>query len=126
MEALLIALDAAIFALLGGALVAMRRIRPPVVHDIKGAFLDLDHSITKFVPDLPVGYTWGEAMERLKASGVKADWPSMESSLATYEAYRYGGKEMPSGGEDEVVKLSMRIRRKIVGYRNKAKSTDRD
>jgi len=124
MEILLIALDAAVFALLGGAMVAMRRIRPPVVSDIQGAFQDLDRSITKFVPDLPSGYTWGEAMERLKKSGVKVDWPKMESSLASYEAYRYGGKEMPHGGEDEVVRLSMRIRRRMVGYRNKRKSTE--
>jgi len=104
----------------------MRRIRPPVVNDIQGAFQDLDHSITKFIPDLSSGYTWREAMDRLKAAGVKVDWPKMESSLANYEAFRYGGHEMPQGGEDEVVRLSMRIRRRIVGYRNKRKSTERD
>jgi len=122
----LIAIDIAVFVLLGAAAVAMRRIRPPAVQDLQEAFQDLDRSITKFVPDVPAGYTWGEAMERLKASGVKADWPKMESNLASYEAFRYGGREMPAGGEDEVVKLSMKIRRRIFGSRNKGKGTERD
>ena len=104
----------------------MRRIRPPAVRDMQGAFLDLDHSITRFVPDLPTGFTWGEAMERLKTAGVNVDWPKMDSSLERYEAYRYGGKELPQGGEEEVIRLSMKIRRRIVGYRNKRKNTGGD
>ena len=112
-------LDVAVFALLGGAVIALRRIRTPVVRDVQEAFQDLGRSIEKFVPDLPPGFTWGEAVQRLKASGVSADWPKMESSLAGYEAFRYGGREMPKEGEDEVLKLSMKIRRRIIGYRNK-------
>jgi hypothetical protein len=115
-----------VFALLGGAVFALRRIRPPAVQDIQGAFRDLDRSIGKFVPDIPPGYTWEEAVARLKGAGVKVDWPKMESSLADYEAYRYGGREMPKGGEEEVVRLSMKIRRRIVGYRNKREGTRRD
>ena len=126
METLLLAVDVGIFALLGGAIFATRRIRPPSIHDVAGAFQDLDHSISKFVPDLPAGFTWGEAVERLKAAGVKVDWPKMETSLAGYEAFRYGGRELPQGGEDEVVKLSMKIRRRIVGYRIKRESTSGD
>ena len=113
-------------AFLAIAVAAMRRIRPPAVRDLWGAFQDLDRSIAKFVPDMPAGFTWGEAVERLKGAGVKVDWPKMESSLAEYEAFRYGGREMPKGGEDEVVRLSMKIRRRIVGYRNKGKSTRAD
>jgi len=116
-------LDIAIFALLGAAVILQRRIRPPDVRDVQGAFRHLDRSIEKFVPDLPAGFTWGEAIQSLKESGVKVDWSRMEASLAEYEAYRYGGREMPKGGEDEVVKLSTKIRRRIVGYRNKGKST---
>ena len=114
------------FAFLAIAIIATRRIRPPSVQDLSGAFQDLDRSITKFVPDMPAGYTWGEAVERLKGAGVKVDWSKMESSLAEYEAFRYGGRDVPKGGEDEVVRLSMKIRRRIVGYRNKGKSAGAD
>jgi hypothetical protein len=118
-----VVLDCAIFALLGGAIFALRRIRPPVVWDVQGAYHDLERSITKFVPDMPPGFTWGEAVERLRGAGVDIDWPKMESSLADYEAFRYGGREMPKGGGGEVVRLSMKIRGKIVGYRNKREGT---
>lgn len=107
------------FALLGVGLVTLRRIRPPIFHDVQGAFHDLDTSITKFMPDIPPGFSWREAMEQLKGAGMKADWSRMESSLAEYEAFRYGESEMPEGGKEDVAKLSMEIRRRIVGYRNK-------
>lgn len=108
-----------VFVLLGAGLVALRRIRPPVFQDVQGAFQDLDMSITKFVPDMPPGFSWREAMDRLKGTGMKVDWSRMESSLAEYEAFRYGGSEMPKGGKEEVAKVSMEIRRRIIGYRNK-------
>lgn len=111
---------------MAAAMVALRRIRPPLVRDIQGAYQELDRSIARFVPDIPAGFTWDEAFERLKGAGVKVDWPKMESSLAAYEAFRYGGGEMPKGGEDEVVRLSMKIRRRIVGYRNKREGTRAD
>ncbi len=75
---------------------------------------------------MPEGFTWGEAMERLKGAGVKVDWPKMESSLAEYEAYRYGARALPESGKDEVVRLSMKLRRRIVGYRDKRKGTGSD
>jgi hypothetical protein len=105
---------------------AMRKLRPPIVQDVPAAFQVLDRSIQRFVPDMPPGYTWGEAVERLKGSGVKIDWGKMESSLAEYEAFRYGGRTMPKDGEDEVVRLSMKIRGRIVGYRGKGKGTRPD
>lgn len=107
-------------------LVALRSVRPPVVKDVRDAFQVLDRTIEKFVPDLPAGFTWGEAIERLKGYGVETDWPRMESTLAGYEAFRYGGKELPPGTGEEAMVLSTRIRRRIVGYRNKGKSTVRD
>jgi len=105
---------------------ALRGIRPPLVRDVQGAFQDLDKSIASFVPDMPAGFTWGEAVQKLKGDGVKVDWPRIESGLAEYEAFRYGGGEMPKGSGDEVVKLSMKIRRRVVGHRNKGESTRGD
>ena len=99
-------------------LLALRRARPPIIKDLRDAFQILDRTIERFVPDLPVGFTWGEAMERLKGSGIEADWPKMESSLAEYEAFRYGGRQVPSGRGEEAVRVSTQIRRGIVGRRH--------
>jgi len=86
----------------------------------------LDRSIVKFVPNLPVGFTWGEAVERLKQSGVRLDWGRFETSLNDYEAFRYGGHQMSAGVEPEVVRLTTTLRRNVVGYRNKGKGTSTD
>jgi hypothetical protein len=102
---------------------ALRRARPPTVSNPLEAFKILDRSIQKFVPNFPVGFTWGEAVERLKHSGVKLDWGRFETSLDEYEAFRYGGHQMPNGVEPEVVRLATTLRRNIVGYRNKGKSS---
>jgi len=112
---------AAAVSLLVG-LLALRTVRPPVVKDVSDAFQILNRTIERFVPDLPVGFTWGDAMERLRGYGVEVDWPRMESTLAGYEAFRYGGRDMPNGTGEEAIVLSTQIRRKLIGHRNKAKS----
>ena len=105
---------------------ALRRARPPAVSNPLEAFRVLDRSIEKFVPNLPAGFTWGEAVERLKQSGVKLDWGKFETSLNEYEAFRYGGHQMPSGVEPEVIRLATTLRRNVVGYRNKGKGPGTD
>ena len=112
---------AAVVALIVG-FYGLRSVRPPVVKDVGDAFQVLNRTIERFIPDLPVGFTWGEAVERLKGYGVEINWPKMESTLAGYEAYRYGGREMPKGTGEEAILLSTQIRRKLIGHRNKAKS----
>ncbi len=102
-------------------IIALKRSRPPTVLDAQGAFQVLDKSIVKFVPSLSTGFTWGEAVERLK-SHVDINWGKMETTLAEYEAFRYGGRPMPSGVDAEVVRLAMKLRRKIIGYRDQGKS----
>ena len=119
-------MDALVLASLTLGFFLMRRLRPPVIRDVKEAYEVLDRTIVRFVPDLPTGYTWGDALERLKGYGMKVDWPRMESSLAEYEAFRYGGRSMPSSGGEEAVGLSTQIRRKIVGHRNKGTGTGTD
>ena len=94
------------------------------MNDVGDAFSFLNRTIEKYVPDLPAGYTWGEAMERLKGFGVQVNWQKVESTLSGYEAFRYGGREMPQGTGDEVVLLSTQIRRRLIGLRNKAKSAE--
>jgi hypothetical protein len=119
---LLLAIDCALLVSLVVGVYALKRSRPPVVDNAQAAFQVLDRSIEKFVPGLASGFTWGEAVEWLKGSGVKVDWGRMETSLAEYEAFRYGGRAMPKEVENEVIRLAMVIRRKILGYRNQGKS----
>ena len=119
---LLLVADLAIAAAAILGFTALRRARPPAMSNPLEAFQVLDRSIEKFVPNLPVGFTWGEAVDRLKQSGVKLDWRRFETSLDEYEAFRYGGHLMPNGVEPEVVRLATTLRRKVVGYHNKGKS----
>src|SRR6202161_4719210 len=57
------------------------------------AFNGLELALKSAVPDLPAGFTWEEALTRLKSSGVKTE--AMEDALKSYEAYRYGGAPLP-------------------------------
>jgi len=125
-EDLLLVVDLALAAASILGFMALRRAHPPAMANPLEAFQVLDKSIEKFVPNLPVGFTWGEAVDRLKQSGVKLDWRTFETSLDEYEAFRYGGHQMPTGVEPEVVRLATTLRRNVVGYRNKGKSPSSD
>jgi hypothetical protein len=113
--------DGALLAAAGVGYVLMRRIRPSHELDVKAAFEVLDRSIAKYVPELAKGYTWQEAIERLRERGIEADWKEVEKRLTEYEAYRYGGKEEPKSGEDEIISLAVSLRRGVVGKGTKAK-----
>ena len=120
------AVDGVALVALAVGFLALRSVRPPVVNDMRDAFQILNRTIERYVQELHSGFTWGEAMERLKGYGIEVDWPKMESSLAGYEAFRYGGRELPPGAGEEAILLSTQIRRRIVGYRIKAEGTVRD
>lgn len=115
--------DVAVLASAGAGWLMMRRTRPASSLDVKAAFGVLDRSISRYVPDLEKGYTWEEAFERLKESGIKADWDAMSQRLTDYEAFRYGGKDEPKAGQGEVVSLAAKLRRGVVGKGTKAKGT---
>lgn len=102
--------------------ILMRGMRPAATLDVRAAFELLDRSIGRYVPELSQGYSWGEAFERLRDSGIRADWDGMGRKLAEYEAFRYGGMKAPVGGQDEVLSLAMKLRRSVVGKGPKGKS----
>lgn len=107
--------DAGIFVVALSGYLLLRRLRPAGVLDMRGAFQVLDRSITKYVPELSAGFTWREAFKRLEEDGVKVDWNQMRKRLDEYEAYRYGGREAPRGGQADVVKLAQKLRGSVVG-----------
>jgi len=68
------------------------------------AFRDLEAALKAAVPDLPAGFTWEEAVSRLKDRQV--DSKAIEDALRKYEAYRYGGLPMPDSDYREVVRVA--------------------
>lgn len=118
LEVALLAADVALAGAGIGGVVLTRRLKPASAPDAKVAFTLLEKAIQRYVPDMPPGYTWGEAFERLKAKGVDANWDAMKKMLNEYEAYRYGGGSKPVEGKDEVLTLATKLRRSSNGKRS--------
>ena len=111
--------DVALAFVAAAGLVASRMMKPASVPDMAGAFSLLERAIQKFMPDMPVGYTWPEAIERLKGAGVDANWDAIQRRLNEYEEIWYGGGASPQGGKDEVVSLVLKVRGLSIGKRAK-------
>jgi hypothetical protein len=89
-------------------LVALRRRRRKVnASNLADAFSGLELALKEAVPDLPAGFTWEEAVARLRTSGVRTE--GMEGALRGYEEYRYGGVPLPDLDFREVVKIANRL-----------------
>jgi hypothetical protein len=86
-------------------LFTLRRRRQRVVaSNLVDAFNGLEQALKEAVPDLPPGFTWEEAIARLRSSGLRTD--EMELTLKGYEGYRYGGLPLPDLDFREVVKVA--------------------
>jgi hypothetical protein len=101
--AALLALNGVLYAALAIA-VLNRRMRRVSAKNLPEAFKGLEIALKQAVPDLPAGFTWGEAVARLRSAGVKTN--KMESALKGYEDYRYGGTPLPDVDFHEVVKVA--------------------
>ena len=100
----LVALDVLLYAPLALALLR-RRTRRVKAKNLAEAFKGLERALKQAVPDLPAGFTWGEAVARLRSAGVPTK--GMENALKGYENYRYGGTPLPSDLDfHEVVKVA--------------------
>jgi hypothetical protein len=102
----LLALNVALFVPLVLAVFRRRRHRVKA-SNLADAFGGLELALKQAVPDLPAGFTWEEAVARLKSSGVKTE--GMEQALKGYEEFRYGGSPLPNLDFREVVKVANRI-----------------
>lgn len=88
------------------------RILSRISSDPTKAFAQLEQSIGKAYPELPIGYTFREVLERVKHEEVKLDWPRLYGALEGYERSRYGGEK---GGQDdnrEVLRLARTLNRR--------------
>jgi hypothetical protein len=89
-------------------LAALRRRRHKVAaSNLAGAFNGLELALKEALPDLPEGFTWEEAIARLKSSGVRTE--GIEGALKGYEGYRYGGLALPDIDFREVVNVANRL-----------------
>jgi len=100
--------------------------RRPVVKatTLRDAFELLESSIHKAFPDLPEGFTWGEAISRARGLELKKiDWYELERELRKYESQRYGGQVVTKFSIREILKLVMYLPRgSRFGSRSKIKS----
>lgn len=99
------ALNAVLFAPL--VLAALRSRTRTKASNLADAFSRLDTALRRASPDLPAGFTWEEAVARLRASGVRTE--GMEPALKGYQDYRYGGLPLPNLDYAEVLKVADRI-----------------
>jgi hypothetical protein len=75
------------------------------------AFGLLERSLKKAFPDLPVGFTWREALERLEETGLRVEWSEVTKALRQYEGWRYGAMVKPEEVNPEVVRLAKELSR---------------
>ncbi len=72
--------------------------------NLADAFTGLELALKEAVPDLPAGFTWEEAVARLRSAGLQTK--GMEEALRSYEEYRYGGLPLPDLDFREVVRVA--------------------
>lgn len=108
----LLALNVALYIPL--VLAALRRRRRKVTaSNLADAFNRLELALREAVPGLPAGFTWEEAIARLRSSGVRTE--GVEGALKSYEGYRYGGLPLPDLDFREVVKVADMLGRTASG-----------
>jgi hypothetical protein len=100
---------ALVFTVLSG------RARRVNAENLAEAFKGLEVALMQAVPDLPDGFTWGDAVARLRSAGIQTN--GMENALKGYEEYRYGGTPLPNVDFHEVVMVA-----NILGGINTGKS----
>lgn len=110
-DAILIALNVAVYASIALGVVQSRRRRSTTrLADTKTAFSQLESALTKRFPDLPEGFTMREGLSRARSLDPGLGWDQIEESLEGYEAYRYGGDAAPSGEQPELTRLIRELR----------------
>lgn len=100
--------NAALYALLIAGILR-KATRKPEVSNLAEAFLLLESALKDKFPELPIGFTWGEAMSRIKVTNPEVNWSSVEVLLDGYEAYRYGGLELSVSDPREVLRLAFAL-----------------
>jgi hypothetical protein len=100
----LLVINGGVFATLAVGL-AIRLRRKPRDFGMVAVYGRLGAALTKRFPDLPLGFTLREGLARARSYTPGIDWVSLEKELGSYEAFRFGGGKVPTGPNDETLKL---------------------
>jgi len=106
---LLVAANAAVYFGLLAGIIRSRKYRIPSNPTVEDAFRVLERSLTSAFPDLPVGYTWKEVMNRIKSLNLELDWWEIENTFRKYEEFRYGGIAYRNANVDAILRLAMSL-----------------
>ncbi len=102
----LIALNILVYSSLAFMVVRIRHFSKPEVSNTVEAFQLLESALKERFPELPEGFTWGDAMSRLNQLSLDIDWNRLEVALNDYESYRYGGSQPGQTDPREVLRLA--------------------
>jgi hypothetical protein len=98
-----------VYGLLIFSVVRRRYFSKPEISNTIEAFQLLEMALRERFPELPAGFTWGDAMSRLKQMNLDIDWGRLEIAMNDYESYRYGGSRQSSTDPREVLRLADRL-----------------
>jgi hypothetical protein len=107
----LVTLDVAIY---GAGVAGLLRRRRAESHprDSERAFSQLERSLGKAFPELPSGYTWREALQKVEGLDLDVDWTEVAKALKQYEDWKYGSMVKPDEVNPEVVRLARELSRR--------------
>lgn len=108
---LLAAVDAVVYGVLVLQLLGWRASELAITPTATEVFALFGAEIRRAVPSIPPGFTWEEAVEEATRLRLDVDWPKVREAVASYEGYRYGGRDEPRGGYDEIRVLVRELRR---------------
>lgn len=100
----LLAANVVIYSLV--ALSVRRGRRPARATNLTEAFQVLDRALRRRFPDLPLGLTWEEALDRVHA---ESDDGNLRAALELYEASRFGGVPLGHADYKEVLRFAKTI-----------------
>jgi hypothetical protein len=109
LSANLIAYATAVIALL------RRNRRSPNNSTLEQAYGILDDALAKSFPDMKEGYTWKEAIIKLKSAKpriTQIDWTDLENTTRRYESFRYGGVDYGDADASTVLRLAQTLQRR--------------
>ncbi len=110
---LLVVFNVALYAAMIFGYMTIRKQPALRITSLREAFEFLERRLKRAFPDLRDGFTWNEAITRMKPLYGNVDWVEVGGVFQKYEAYRYGGVEPGDVQIEPIVKLAMKLPRGV-------------